>query len=221
MDLWTPIWTTLRVGVGATLIAFPLGVLTAHFLLRAKFRLARWMEAAILLPLLLTPPALGFLPLLLLTGVSPVRLLAEYAVKVAPVLYSESFATVAAVLYTAPLVALLSVWAMRSVPMQLQQVGEVLGLNPWQVFWRITVPLTRHSLAAIAVLGFARAAGEYGVYILVGPYLAGHAMPLSWALIVGFHNGQAPILWLLLASATLSTLLLLAAFTLRRGGRLL
>ncbi|WP_432197340.1 carbohydrate ABC transporter permease [Streptomyces sp. bgisy027] len=43
---------------------------------------------------------------------------------------------------------------MRSIPVEIQQAAVVDGTGPWQIFWRIILPLTRPALAALSALSF-------------------------------------------------------------------
>ncbi|MBV2354085.1 carbohydrate ABC transporter permease [Streptomyces sp. J2-1] len=43
---------------------------------------------------------------------------------------------------------------MRSIPDEIQQAAVVDGAGPWQIFWRIILPLTRPALAALGALAF-------------------------------------------------------------------
>jgi molybdate transport system permease protein len=226
MELWTPIWTSLRVGIAATLIAFPLGLLVAHLLLRLRPRASRWMEAVLLLPLLLSGPAMGILILLLLSSSQATPLLAE-GLKAPLVADSESLAILAALLHALPFAGLLCFWVLRGLPLESMRLAAVLGLSPWQSFWRITAPLCGSSLGAIALLCLARAIAEYGIFVQyqsAHPSHAthpGHALPLQAALSASLQSGGGHSLAWLAASLSLTLVLLLAAYALRRGGRLL
>ncbi|MEU8846639.1 carbohydrate ABC transporter permease [Streptomyces sp. NPDC048564] len=43
---------------------------------------------------------------------------------------------------------------MRALPAEIQQAAVVDGAGPWQIFWRIILPLTRPALAALSALSF-------------------------------------------------------------------
>ncbi|MFD7438773.1 carbohydrate ABC transporter permease [Streptomyces sp. NPDC059861] len=43
---------------------------------------------------------------------------------------------------------------MRGIPPEIQQAAVVDGAGPWQIFWRIILPLTRPALAALSALSF-------------------------------------------------------------------
>ncbi|MER8153983.1 carbohydrate ABC transporter permease [Streptomyces sp. NPDC094472] len=43
---------------------------------------------------------------------------------------------------------------MRAIPVEIQQAAVIDGAGPWQIFWRIILPLTRPALAALSALSF-------------------------------------------------------------------
>ncbi|EGX57710.1 binding-protein-dependent transport systems inner membrane component [Streptomyces zinciresistens K42] len=43
---------------------------------------------------------------------------------------------------------------MRAIPAEIQQAAVVDGAGPWQIFWRVILPLTRPALAALSALSF-------------------------------------------------------------------
>ncbi|MER5446622.1 carbohydrate ABC transporter permease [Streptomyces sp. NPDC002764] len=43
---------------------------------------------------------------------------------------------------------------MRAIPVEIQQAAVVDGASPWQIFWRVILPLTRPALAALSALSF-------------------------------------------------------------------
>ncbi|MFJ5898589.1 carbohydrate ABC transporter permease [Streptomyces sp. NPDC093064] len=43
---------------------------------------------------------------------------------------------------------------MRSIPGEIQQAAVIDGANPWQIYWRVILPLARPALAALSALSF-------------------------------------------------------------------
>ncbi len=221
MDAWTPIWTSLRIGVAATLVAFPLGLSAALLAVWGAPRLRRWMEALILLPLLLAGPVIGWIMLLLLFPTHAFSFLVGEA-RIPPELFSEGVATLAAIIHATPFIALLALWSLRELPKQSVHLGRVLGLSNSALLWRVVLPSARKPLAVIALLGFARSLGEFGLLGLFGPMVAGRVMPLTWAVAYNLRPSEhvTPFFWVG-ASTALTLLLMAAAFWMRRGSRIL
>src|SRR6478752_7379741 len=60
-----------------------------------------------------------------------------------------------------------------------EQAASTLGANPWQTFWRITLPAIRWGLTYGVVLTVARALGEFGAVIMVSSGFAGVSQTLT------------------------------------------
>jgi len=220
MDPWQPIWTSLRVGLAATLCAFPLGLLLAGIAAHWRFRYWVWAESLILLPLLLPGPVLGYSVLMAVTATGPVGFASRYG-QGSPILFSESVAVLAAILHTVPLVALLAVAALRDIPRVYFKLAGVLGIAEWRVFLRIALPLAARPLAAIAVLAMARAMSEFGIFLLLAHPAKQSAVTLPWALSHGIFSAadlHRVLLWFAVSLA-LTLLLLAAAMRIRSTGR--
>jgi molybdate/tungstate transport system permease protein len=56
--------------------------------------------------------------------------------------------------------------AVAAVPHDLERIAALLGLKPWQVFRRVTFPLSRVGLAAALSLAWVRALGEFGAVVV-------------------------------------------------------
>jgi molybdate/tungstate transport system permease protein len=57
--------------------------------------------------------------------------------------------------------------AFRAVEPRLARVARSLGDSEWRAFRRVTLPLARRSLAAAAVVTWARAVSEFGAVVVV------------------------------------------------------
>src|SRR6478672_7942507 len=60
-----------------------------------------------------------------------------------------------------------------------EQAASTLGANPWQTFWRITLPAIRWGLTYGVVLTIARALGEFGAVIMVSSGFPGVSQTLT------------------------------------------
>src|SRR5690606_17949450 len=69
--------------------------------------------------------------------------------------------------------------AFEGVPLRLEQVARTLGARPARVFFTVTLPLARGGVLAGALLGFARALGEFGATIMVAGYIPGETGTLA------------------------------------------
>jgi molybdate/tungstate transport system permease protein len=70
-----------------------------------------------------------------------------------------------------------AVAALDTVPVILQKQAALLGLAPWQVFLRVTLPLSRLGLAVALSVAWIRTIGEFGAVVVTAYYPAG--MPVQ------------------------------------------
>lgn len=67
-----------------------------------------------------------------------------------------------------PIVIMSSREALRTVPQHLREAGLALGSTPWQVTWRIVLPMAMPGILTGAILAIARAIGEAAPLIILG-----------------------------------------------------
>ncbi len=66
----------------------------------------------------------------------------------------------------APLYIRVALSRFRERPVELEEAALVDGASPWQVFYRVSLPLALPTLAGGIVLSWARAAGEFGATLV-------------------------------------------------------
>ena len=93
-----------------------------------------------------------------------------------------------------------------------------LGAPPFTVFRSVTLPLARPSLAAGAVLAWARAIGEFGATIMFAGNFAGETQTMPLAIYGRYEAGDLNTALLLSAVLLGASMLVLAAVRLV-GGR--
>jgi molybdate transport system permease protein len=171
---------SLTTSITATAIAAAIGVPLAWLLAREVLPGTNVLRAFVLVPLLLPPV------------VSGVALLAAFGRRgaVGQVLYSWfgvqlPFTTAAVVMaetfVAMPFLVITLEGAFRSLDRRYEDAAITLGASSWTVFRRVTLPLVGPSLAAGAVLCWARALGEFGATITFAGNFPGvtQTMPLA------------------------------------------
>jgi molybdate transport system permease protein len=171
---------TTATGVAATLLALPGGIAAAWLLARRIFRGKAVVETVLLLPLVLPPVATGFL-LLQLLGLNSALGRALDAVGI-DVVFTWKAVVLAMAVMSFPLIVLTVRAGFEQVDARYERVAATLGASPWRVFATITLPLAGRSILAAAILGFARALGEFGATIVVAGGIPGHTQTLAVAI---------------------------------------
>jgi molybdate transport system permease protein len=82
-----------------------------------------------------------------------------------------------------------------------EAAAATLGAGPLRVFLTITLPLARPAIAAGAVLGFARALGEFGATVMIAGSIPGSTRTLAVAIYSFAETGRDREAGLLVAIA--------------------
>jgi molybdate transport system permease protein len=206
---------TALMGVLSTLVAMPVGVAAAWLLARRVFPGKAVVETLLTLPLVLPPVATGFL-LLQLFGRTSVVGRAFDAIGV-PVVFTWKAVVLAMAVMSFPLIVLTVRAGFEQVDRRYEQVAATLGAGPWHVFRTITLPLAARSLVAAAMLGFARALGEFGATIVIAGGIPGQTQTLAVAIFNLTEAGRdADATRMLLVSVAIAFLAMLAANLVQR-----
>jgi molybdate transport system permease protein len=190
-----PLLLTLKVALITTLVTVPAGALAGLVLARRRFTGRSVVETFLALPLVLPPTAVGYMLLRLLARDGP------FGVKSLgfdlDLLLTWKGAVLAAAVMSLPLVARTARVAFEEVDPRLETMGRTLGLGPLRAFTEITLPLARRGLLAAALLGFARALGEFGATVIVAGNIPGRTQTLALAIFSDLQSGDdRRALWL-------------------------
>jgi molybdate transport system permease protein len=208
-------FTTLM-GVISTLLALPVGIAAAWALARRRFPGKVVVETLLTLPLVLPPVATGFL-LLQLFGRNSAVGRAFDAIGI-PIVFTWRAVVIAMAVMSFPLIVLTVRAGFEQVDRRFEQVAATLGAGPWRVFRTITMPLAARSLVAAAMLGFARALGEFGATIVIAGGIPGQTQTLSVAIFNLTESGRdADATRLLLVSVALAFVAMLGVNLVQRG----
>lgn len=209
---------TAKVALVATLIVLPPGIALGWVLARRAVPGKALIETLTALPLVLPPTAVGFLLLGLLARNGPfgeARLGFDL-----DLLFTWKGAVLASAVMSLPLVVRTARVAFEEVDPQLEGIARTLGLGPLETFLAVTLPLAGRGLLAAAVLGFARALGEFGATILVAGNIPGRTQTLALAIFSDMQAGREDDAMVLVAiTVAIAFLALWTTEALLRRGR--
>jgi molybdate transport system permease protein len=188
MDIWAPLLLSLKVALWATGINLVLGVAVAFRLSRWRSSWCNFADSLLTLPLVLPPTVLGYYLLVLLGrrgvfgawlerwGLNPV--------------FTWEGAVIASTLVSFPLIQKAARAAFENVDPQLESAARVLGLSRTATFFRVSLPLASRGIIAGALLGFARALGEFGATLMIAGNLPGRTQTMSVAIYTAIEAGN-------------------------------
>jgi len=194
----------------ATGLSIVLGLPLAWLLARGDLPGRALVRAVVTLPLVL-PPVVGGLALLGALG--PDGLVgAALRERLGVTVVSTSVAVVLAQTFVSMPFFVLSVeGALRGADRRLDEAAASLGASRWTTMRRVTLPLLAPSIAAGAVLAWARAIGEFGATVTFAGSLPGRTQTLPLAIYAALESDPqvASVLGLVLLGVCLTLLLAL------------
>jgi molybdate transport system permease protein len=180
LDLWRITWFTIACAIGATLAMLPPGVFIAWALARRRFPGRVAVDTLVSLPLVLPPVATGLILLMLFAPRGPIGgVLERLGIDV---VFTWKAVVLAMTIMGLPLLVRSVRAGIEQVDVRYERVASTLGAGPLRVFLTITLPLALPSVLAGAILGFARALGEFGATIMVAGSIPGGTRTLAVAI---------------------------------------
>ena len=164
---WDAVVLSLRVAVGATVLAAGPSLALGWWLANRRGPWASAVEFAVLVPLVLPPVVTGYALLLVLPrGVS----------------FTWGAGVLAAAVVGLPLFVQLARAGFEAVDRDLLDAARVDGAGRWGLARAVVGPLAGPAMAAGAALHFARALGEFGATLVVAGNLPGRTQTVPLAL---------------------------------------
>lgn len=162
--IWTPVFLSLQVSLIATICALPLAIWVARVLAHGTSRWHSVLNGFVHLPLVLPPVVTGYLLLVVFgrQGAVGAVLYDLFGVTLA---FRWTGAALAAGIMGFPLMVRAIRLGFEAVDPGLEAAAQTLGASRARVFRTVTLPLVAPAIVAGAVLGFAKALGEFGATI--------------------------------------------------------
>jgi molybdate transport system permease protein len=178
---------SLKVASTATLFGLPVALGVAYVLARRRFPGRALLDAVTYLPLVLPPVATGYLLLILFGHQGFIgRALEAVGVVFA---FRWTGAALAAAVMAFPLMVRPIRLSIEAIDPEVDDAARSLGASRWARLRRVTLPLAAPGLIAGAVLGFARALGEFGATITFVAAIPGETLTLPSAI---YEATQSP-----------------------------
>lgn len=172
------LWLSLKLAGATAGLLLPLGLLLGRWLAVSRSPLRAWVDAAVMLPLVLPPTVIGYYLLLSLGSQSWLgKLYESFADKT--LAFSFEGLLLASLLFNLPFMIQPIQRAFSAIPNDVREAARCCGLGSWQAFWRIEGPLAWPGILAGLVLSFAHTLGEFGVVLMVGGNIPGETQTLA------------------------------------------
>ena len=178
---WRAVALSLRVSFWATLVSLPLGIAVAYVLARYRFWGRQLLNGLVHLPLILPPVVTGYLLLLTFGRKGAVGAFLDQAFGLA-FAFRWTGAALAAAVMAFPLMVRAIRMAIEAVDPRLEAAAGTLGASRAWVFVTVTLPLILPGIVAGAILGFAKAMGEFGATITFVANIPGQTQTMPSAI---------------------------------------
>ncbi|HEY0193812.1 MAG TPA: molybdenum ABC transporter permease [Kofleriaceae bacterium] len=163
---WSPLWLSVQIALLSTVVTVVAGTALSLLMTWRRLPARHLIDAIISAPLVVPPTVLGYYLLVGLGRDSPIGKAWE-AVFGAPIVFTFTGAVIAASVGSLPLVVRSIRLGIGSVEPSLIAAARTLGARPARVIATVVLPLAAPGIIAGAMLGFARALGDYGATQMV------------------------------------------------------
>lgn len=175
---WQALWLSVELAL-ATLLVLTLPALAlARWLARTRGAHKVWIEAAVLMPLVLPPTVLGFYLLVALGPHGPLGSLSE-SLGLGRLTFSFSGLLIGSLIYSLPFAVQPIQRAFEAIGARPMEAAATLRASPLDAFFSVALPLARPGLLTAAVLSFAHTLGEFGVVLMIGGNIPGQTQLIS------------------------------------------
>jgi molybdate transport system permease protein len=208
---------SLKVGLVSTFVSLPFAVAVAMLLARRVFPGKSLIDGIVHLPLVLPPVVVGYILLLSLGRRGPIGAWLDETFGIV-IAFRWTGAAIAAGIMSFPLVVRAIRLSLEGLDRKLESAACTLGASRLWIFLTITLPLILPGVLSGAILGFARALGEFGATITFVSNIPGETrtLPIAIYSLTQVPGRESAALRLVIISILLSIVALVASELLGR-----
>lgn len=202
---FSALFLSLRVASLSLIITLPFAIYIAYILSRKRFWGRGLLNALVFMPLVMPPVVTGYLLLITFGRNGPIGGLLE-GVFGTGVAFTWVGAAIAASVMSFPLMVRPIRQAFDAVDPGLEVAARSLGASRIKLWLTVSLPLAAPGLIAGAVLGFAKALGEFGATITFAANIPGETRTLALAIYTELQRpgGEGPAFRLTLISLAIA-----------------
>ena len=186
---WSPLFTSIKTGIVATIFSFFLGIYAARKVVKTTPGKKAIIDGILTLPMVLPPTVAGFFLLLIFSRRRPfgIFLFEQFGIKVVQTWLG---CIIAATVISFPLMYRNARAAMEQIDVNLIYAGRTLGMSDTEIFWKVVIPTAGPGIASGTILTFARALGEYGATSMLAGNIPGKTGTISQKIAMVIQDGD-------------------------------
>ena len=193
---WTAFSLSLQLAAWTVALLLPVAILIARLLAWGDFRGKSFLEALIMLPLVLPPTVLGFYLLVAFSPQSGFGALVQ-SLFGGKLVFNFAGILIASLIINLPFAVQPVQRAFEAIPRNVREAAFVSGLSRWETMRRVELPLAWPGLISAVALTFAHTLGEFGVILMIGGSIPGETRVLSISIydsVQAFRIDQAGVM---------------------------
>ncbi len=216
---WTAFALTVKLAFWTCVLILPIAVVLARWLAWRRFAGKSFVEALVMLPLVLPPTVLGFY---LLIGFSPESRLGAFVATLlgGPLVFTFAGILVASIIINLPFAVQPIQRAFEAIAPNVREAAFVSGLSPIETMRRVELPLAWPGIASAFALVFAHTLGEFGVILMIGGSIPGETRVMSIAIYDGvqaFRTADAAVMSAVLLAFSFAAIVMVHMLARRRS----
>ncbi|MEI6858671.1 MAG: molybdate ABC transporter permease subunit [Shewanella sp.] len=175
---WQALWLSIKLSSITVIILIPFAILASRFLAYHNFTGKSWVEALIMVPLVLPPTVIGYYLLVGLGSQSWFgRFLEQFLGQ--QLVFHFSGLVVASIIVNIPFAIQPIQRSFESIPQEVRDAAACCGMSPLKILFKIELPLVWPGVLTALVLCFSHVLGEFGVVLMMGGNIAGETKTVA------------------------------------------
>ena len=218
---WEALWLSIKLSSITVLLLIPMSIFVARSLAYGHFKGKSWVEALIMVPLVLPPTVIGYY---LLVGLGNDSLIGKFLEDTLgqQLVFHFSGLVIASMIINIPFAIQPIQRAFESIPSDIRDAAACCGMSRLKMLWRIELPMVWPGVLTAIVLCFSHVLGEFGVVLMMGGNIAGETKTLSISIydsVQAFDFDAAGTMSLVLLVFAVSVLAMTTGLSRHLGGR--
>lgn len=193
---WVALLLSVKLSAITVLCLLPIGIILGRLLAYRQFHGKNLLLSCLTIPLILPPTVLGYY---LLIGLSQQSWSGQILERIIGHSLAFSFEglLVASLIFNLPFAIQPMQRGFEMIPANIRDAAACCGMQPWQILWRIELPMAWPGIVSAMILTFAHTLGEFGVVLMVGGNIPDQTQTIAIAIydrVQAFDNDSARVM---------------------------